>query len=311
MQNPSPIFARIASKAEIVIVPVNAVARAADPSVPAFFCVHSVSGSAGGDFQELADHLDPDVRLYGIQAPPGRVAEDKFGDSIDELATYYIAALQRFQPQGPYLLGGYCVGAVIAMEMTRRLIDAGQTVGPMIAIDGVPENTGAKIHRWHPRYWADLLRNIRGWLIHADLVQSRTLRSLIWSITNNTYALAKGAIGLKRGQQLGGGYSVDGIVDVSRFSPTHVRFINRLFGALFRHFPQKYPHEIVVYEAGVNRLLSLPQIGRTWHKFAPHAEVVRIIGTHIGMLKAPYVGAIAHDLKGRVRRFFGKPVSGT
>ncbi len=132
----------------------------------------------------------------------------------------------------------------------------------------MPENTGVSLSRWTARYWLDMARNLRGWLVHGDLMRNRTLQSLLWSLSNNAYSIGKTAIGLKRGQKLGGGYSIAGIMDLSPYQPAHRLFINRLFGALFEYVPGEYSGKVVVYEAKITPLLYLPQIGRTWRAFA-------------------------------------------
>jgi thioesterase domain-containing protein len=302
-QSTEILFARISRNSE-VIVPVNDCAAAGDPSVPAFYCVHSVSGSAGTDFLDLAHQLDADVRFYGIQAPPKQIEAGDFGDSIESLADYYVEALVRFQPTGCLLLGGYCVGAVIALAMANNLRRRGREVGPLIAIDGVPENTSIYSSRWKPRYALELLHNMRGWVRHADLMRSWSMRSLIWSITNNASALGKRAIGLRRGEKWGGGYSIVGIMDMSRYHRAQKSFINRLFSALCAYAPQPYDGEVIVYEARTTPLLYLPEIGRRWKGFASASKVVHVVGTHISMMRQPYVGAMASDLRARIKEFF-------
>jgi thioesterase domain-containing protein len=259
---------------------------------------------AGTDFLDLARFLEPSIRFFGIQAPPKRMLDSEFGNSVESLADYYAAALNKFQPEGPLLLGGYCVGAVIALAMADRLRALGREIGPLLMIDGVPENTGVALSRWELRYWLELTRNVRGWVSHGDLMRSRTLHSLLWSIRNNATAIGKGAIGLKRGQKLGGGYAIEGIMDISRYPPAHKSFVNRLFQALFSYRPKSYSGEVVVYEATVKPLLYLPQIGRIWREFAPRSEVVEIVGTHISMMHEPYVGALAKDIQRRLAGFF-------
>jgi hypothetical protein len=119
-------------------------------------------------------------------------------------------------------------------------------------------------------------------------------------------ALGKGALGLSRGQKIGGGYTVEGIMDVSRYQPDHKLFINRLFNALFAYVPSSYSGDVVVYEATVKPLLHLPQIGRIWRKFAPRAQIVEVVGTHIAMMHEPYVDALAKDLQSRIDDFFSR-----
>lgn len=309
-QPTNALFARVARGSEVV-VPINRSASTGDAGMPAFYCVHSLSGAAGTDFLDLAQLLDSSVRFYGIQAPPKQMADAQFGDTIESIADHYAAAVLKFQPQGPYVLGGYCVGAVIALAMANVLRARGHEVGPLIAIDGVPENTGAVFRRWTPRYLLELAQNLRGWVVHADLVRNRSVRSLMWSISNNASSIGKSVIGLKRGEKLGGGYSIGGIMDVSRYPPAQKQFVNRLFAALFAYVPGGYSGEVVVYEAKITRLLYLPQIARTWTQCAPRSECVPIVGTHISMMRKPYVDALAEDLRRRLAEFFAKARAGS
>lgn len=303
-RNTNALFAHASRNSQRTIVPINDCALDTATPRPAFYCVHSASGVAGTDFLDLAKYLAPTIRFYGIQAPPKRMPDLEFGSTVDSLADYYVTALHRFQPSGPLLLGGYCVGAVIALAMADKLRNLGREVGPLLMIDGVPENTGAAMSRWKPLYWLELLRNVPRWVNHGDLMRTRTLHSLLWSISNNASAIGKGAIGLKRGQKLGGGYAIEGIMDVSRYQPVHKSFVNRLFQGLFAHSPKGYPGPVVVYEATVKPLLYWPQIGRIWQKIAQQAEVVEIVGTHISMMHDPYVPALADDMRARITAFF-------
>ena len=299
----SMLFARALRSSERVVLPINEAAMRADPSRPSFYCVHSVSGAAGTDFLNLARRLDRTINFFGLQAPPKLMQDPEFGASIEGLADHYVQTLTKFQPEGPLMIGGYCIGAIIALDMAKKLRALGREVGPIIAIDGAPENIEV-LRGWNPRYWAELARNIPRWLLHADLMRSRSLHSLMWSLSKHAVAIGKGAMGLKRTEKLGGGYAIDRIMDLSLYPPAQRLFINRLFSALFSYTPDPYPGEVIVYEANVAPLLYLPQIGRTWHKIAPRAEIVNIVGTHIGIMHAPYVSALADDMRERVSKFF-------
>src|ERR1700723_4479339 len=172
--NTLALFAMTSRNAERAILPLNSCALATDAPRPAFYCVHSASGVAGTDFLDLAQRLEPTIRFYGIQAPPKQMPDTEFGNSVDSIAEYYAEALSKFQPTGPLLIGGYCVGAVIALAMGDKLRARGREVGPLLAIDGVPENVGAAMSRWRAQYWLELARNVRGWFNHGDLMRSRT-----------------------------------------------------------------------------------------------------------------------------------------
>ncbi len=296
------LFARALRSSERVLLPINEGAMRGDAERPSFYCVHSVSGAAGTDFLNIARRLDRTVNFFGLQAPPKLMQDPEFGSSIEGLADHYVKALVKFQPEGPLIIGGYCIGAIIALDMAKKLRAMGREVGPVIAIDGAPENIEV-LSGWNPRYWVEMARNVPRWLLHADLMRSRSLHSLMWSLSKHAIAIGKGAMGLKRTEKLGGGYAIDRIMDLSLYPPTQRLFINRLFSALFSYRPEAYPGEVVVYEAKVAPLLYVPQVGRTWHKIAPGAQIVGIVGTHIGIMHDPYVSALADDLRARILKF--------
>ncbi|HEY0602393.1 MAG TPA: alpha/beta fold hydrolase, partial [Herpetosiphonaceae bacterium] len=121
------------------------VRRQAEPSVasvvsiratgskPPFFCVHP----SGGDvlcYRDLAMRLDADQPFYGLQAA-GLYGEQAPDTTIEAMATRYLAALQAQQPQGPYYLGGWSMGGVIAFEVARQLQQQGQVVAALVLID--------------------------------------------------------------------------------------------------------------------------------------------------------------------------------
>jgi thioesterase domain-containing protein len=299
----SMLFARALRSSERVFLPVNEGATRGDTTRPSFYCVHSVSGAAGTDLLNLARRLERTVNFYGIQAPPKLMQDPAFGATIEGLADHYVAELMKFQPDGPLMIGGYCIGAIIALDMAKKLRALGRDVGPVIAIDGAPENIEV-LSAWNPRYWMEMARNIPRWLLHADLMRSRSIHSLMWSLSKHAIALGKGALGLKRTEKLGGGHSIDRIMDLSLYPPGQRVFINRLFSALFLYYPEPYAGEVIVYEAKVAPLLYLPQVGRSWYKIAPRSQVVGIVGTHIGIMHDPYVSPLAEDLRERITQFF-------
>lgn len=303
----SLLFARVVRSSERVLLPINESAERADTQLPAFYCVHSVSGAAGTDFLNLGQRLEHTVRFYGLQAPPKLMQDAQFGASIAGLADHYSNALVKFQPEGPLLIGGYCVGAIIALDMAKKLRAMGREVGPVLAIDGAPENV-AVLSAWNPRYWLDMAGNVPRWLLHADLMRTRSLRSLLWSLSKHAIAIGKGVLGMTRTQKLGGGYALDRVMDLSLYPPAQRLFINRLYAAIFTYIPEDYPGDVVLYEANVAPLLYQPQLGRIWRKVASRSEIVGITGTHIGIMREPYVAALADDMRARITKFFVEAV---
>ncbi len=95
-------------------------------SKPPFFCVHTVGGNIFR-YQSLARHLTPDQPVYGIQAQRFN-GEYSPHTSVKDMATHYIKEIRSLQPEGPYFLGGFCIGGIIAFEMAQQIHAQGQKV---------------------------------------------------------------------------------------------------------------------------------------------------------------------------------------
>jgi len=54
---------------------------------------------------------------------------------VVEMAGCYIRAMQQHQPHGPYTLGGWSTGSVIAYEMAHQLLAQGEAVEKVIVLD--------------------------------------------------------------------------------------------------------------------------------------------------------------------------------
>jgi thioesterase domain-containing protein/acyl carrier protein len=80
-------------------------------------------------------HLGPDQPVYGFR-PRWMEGDDREGyASVVEAARGHIAELRTVQPKGPYLLGGYCVDGIMALEMAQQLMQAGDEVALLALID--------------------------------------------------------------------------------------------------------------------------------------------------------------------------------
>ncbi len=100
---------------------------------PPLFLVSWAGGEVLG-YRELVENLAPDLPVYGLRAP-GADRERVPLATIEELATHYIEEVRRIQPQGPYLIGGYCFAAVVAYEMARQLRTSGEELAMVVLID--------------------------------------------------------------------------------------------------------------------------------------------------------------------------------
>jgi thioesterase domain-containing protein len=94
-----------------------------------FFCVPGDLGNVFTDLGPLAQHLGSDQPFYGLQDGIGNPTQ------IEALAAHYIDEIRSVQSEGPYLLGGVCLGGVVAFEMAQQLRAKGQQVALLALIE--------------------------------------------------------------------------------------------------------------------------------------------------------------------------------
>ena len=94
-----------------------------------------VHGLAGDVIRarKVISKLDWTGPVYGVRALGLRAGETPLS-SIPDMAARYTSELRSFQPNGPYLLYGYCGGAFIAYEMAQQLRRAGEDVSGLIML---------------------------------------------------------------------------------------------------------------------------------------------------------------------------------
>ncbi len=100
---------------------------------PPFFAVHGGYGEVMF-YSELARCLGEDQPFYGLQAE-GLDGSPIRHTSIEAIARYYLQEIGRVQAHGPYFLGGYCTGGLVALEMAQQLRAAGEEVALLALFD--------------------------------------------------------------------------------------------------------------------------------------------------------------------------------
>ncbi len=128
------------------------------------FLVHAHRGQVL-HYGRLASRMERDRPLVAVQSP----ARQPFGTTVEDLATHHVTAIRRVQEHGPYLLGGYCFGALVAFEMAQQLHALGETVPLLILLD--PDLPGGEAPQNATR--VDLISKIRR---HVGSLRSAELR---------------------------------------------------------------------------------------------------------------------------------------
>lgn len=133
----------IAALAELIDAPEQATSvaglratqllRAGSPDVAPLFLIHGGGGNVL-IFNDLAMNLPLQQTVYGLQWPGWD--GDRAPSTVAAMAAAYADEIRTVQPEGPYRLGGHCLGGLIAIEVARLLTASGGAVeGPLIVSD--------------------------------------------------------------------------------------------------------------------------------------------------------------------------------
>jgi thioesterase domain-containing protein len=236
----------------------------ADGNPPPVLITHGLGGRAS--FSALAKHIRTENPIYGIQAK-GLDGRDAPLERIEDMAAYYLDALDELAPHDSYVLIGYSFGGLIALEMAQRLVASGRQVALLTLIDTYP----------HPRYlplgqriWLEAKR-AKSHFSDPRLRSFRELGSLLSRV-------------MKQKLQSAGDES-SSTATVSRFSFAEIipRVRQRDLLAMRRYQPRFFPGKMKFIRPESNSYL--PNDPTTiWKKLAAEFELETVPGDHLGMI---------------------------
>jgi aspartate racemase len=108
-----------------------------------FFFLHGDINGGGFYSLNLARHLDDDQPFY-VLPPHVPDGHNDAAPTIEAMALSHLKTLRSCQPEGPYLIGGYCNGGLVAFEMARLLRAQGQKVDLLVLLDTSAANVRFK-----------------------------------------------------------------------------------------------------------------------------------------------------------------------
>ena len=265
------------------------VALNAGGSRPPLFFLHGDIAGGGFYSRALARALGPAQPVYAVH--PHGLAGEPVPASIEAMAEDRLPALRAARPEGPYLLGGYCDGALVALEMARRLAAAGEAVPAVVLLDaqapprilralvraaavvdglrGVPaERSRERLIRWRAREESarDRLRYYRGRLgelARADLEERAVLAG---RMIGRRLAARNGAAAVGRGER-----AVPLVPDLTA----------RYRRAVHAYMPAPYPGHLIVLRS---QDLDDPRPDLGWSQVSARVEVRAVPGDHLGCI---------------------------
>ncbi|HJY80086.1 MAG TPA: amino acid adenylation domain-containing protein [Candidatus Binatia bacterium] len=250
-------LANILLRPESAIVKSSLIAIQSAGSKPPFFCVSGYDGTAL-PLRSLGPYFAPDQPFYGLRDP--RLGHKRISFTrIEDIAPRHIKTLLTHQPQGPYYLGGYSFGCLIAFEIAQQLQKAGHKVKALVFLD-LPRSCRPQRPSVTPGAKMNLLIKQEG--------LAKFLQRIPWRL----FLLAK------------------------RFTPSFisslsVREANILAKA--NYVPQTYAGRVIFFQTRYNQ--DIPQL---WENLLTGGiEIYHIPGDHHTMWREPNVQPLAEKLR--------------
>ncbi|MBN1147165.1 MAG: amino acid adenylation domain-containing protein, partial [Anaerolineales bacterium] len=260
-------------------------------SRPPLFLVHPFAGETLR-YAPLAQRLAPDQPVYGLQAR-GLRSDDEPHTTIEAMAHYYLAAVRAQQPHGPYFLGGYCLGGVVAYEMARLLQAQGEPVGLVALIESVAPVRARD--RWLRRV-ANLARNFPLWLRDFLRLNAREIKV---AVRRRFRIIGKGLTRQLGRQDRGQLTPLDLVGEQISHYPEHQRRLMEIhLQALMNYVPQDYAGRVTLFRVRGASMFKYRDPDYGWGQTARGGVSNRIVaGTHDNLVDEPYVQSLAQEIK--------------
>ncbi|HSW19283.1 MAG TPA: SDR family NAD(P)-dependent oxidoreductase, partial [Ramlibacter sp.] len=280
----SPALAQGAAPARRAWSPLVQICRG-DAARKPLFCVHGAGGNVL-NFKLIADRVGASQPFYGLQAQgvDGRLPPLT---SVEAMASQYLEALRRVQPEGPYRLAGYSAGGLIALEMAQQLRAQGTAVEMLVMIDTLTPEAAKKRVPFLRKLWL-----MRHWTVAFALGWPSRRRRGRELETRYAQALEQ----LARGEQL-----PPELVDFHLF--------RNFMDAQSRYEPQPYPGSVALFKARESETQYLqagPTLGWDRH-VAGEIRITPIVGSHFSMMSEPGLSELAQALRQEIERLDAPP----
>ncbi|MEH2313979.1 MAG: beta-ketoacyl synthase N-terminal-like domain-containing protein [Nostoc sp.] len=256
-------------------------------SKPPLFFVHPVGGNILC-YYELSLHLGSDQPFYGLQAL-GLNGESQPYTRIEDMAAKYIEALREIQPNGPYFLGGWSMGGIVAFEMATQLIRNGDRVAMLAMLDSPAPVNREQIAE------IDHYNDVKILVDFAiDMAQSAG---------KNLSGSVEQLQGLTLDEQLSYFLKQARIVNLVPldFELEQLRYLLKVFKsnvlALQSYIPQVYPNRIIYFHASDEVSNDLHNPTLSWNELSGEPiEIVTIPSNHYTIITKPHIQVLVKHL---------------
>ncbi|MBV9828682.1 MAG: alpha/beta fold hydrolase [Alphaproteobacteria bacterium] len=240
-----------------------------DDNVPVFM----IPGAPGSVLQlgPIASNVGWPGPVYAIKPRGFEEGEIPF-ERLEDMADYNIGVIAGIRPNGPYILIGYSVGGLIALEMARRLAAGGNEVPVVVLLDTYPSRQLWPLHL----HIAILARHVSKsiWGLRRYRLSRATRYLSDRSQTLRWYLAQCGVRGMRAAPLIPEGAS-----------PASRRLHQATVSAGEAYCPARYAGRVVFLQPHDKGNLKPRSPEQVWRRYLPMLEVRRIPGSHLTLVE--------------------------
>jgi thioesterase domain-containing protein len=231
----------------------------------------------------LARRLGREQPVYGLQSR-GLDPDLKPTTRVEDMASEYLEELFAVQKEGPYHLGGWSMGGVIAFEMARQLTAQGKSVAPLVLVDSTIQTGRVETNGWDDASLLRALAQHHGLFLDDADHKSEDLRSL--SLEEQLqYFLEKGAGFDRFPRDIG----VPQLLHLFELFKVNVH-------AAENYRPAKSEQQVILLQAADAPPDRAAETLRRWEKVAQVVAAHRLAGDHYSIVSEPNVTFLAEQI---------------
>jgi amino acid adenylation domain-containing protein len=210
----------------------------------------------------FARHLNDDLTLYAITPDVEPFTNGSSECTIEAMADQILANVREVQPEGPYLLGGFCLRSLLAYEVAQRLHAEGHEIGLLILGDLYAPGLQPK--------WTPYQRIVRR--VHRE---SCSVANVVRSAPGDWLSeIGRVAASWVR------------LVTATPDPDTLDELLQALYKAELRYAPASFSGKVMFLESGESSLVNGSTV-KTWETFIHDVDLLRYPGIHEDLLKEP------------------------
>ena len=258
---------------------------------PPLFLVHGAGGGMFWGYANLSRHLGSSQPIYGFRSR-GLEGLPEFS-SIEEMAAQYVSDLRTVQANGPYYLGGYCFGGIVAYEMARQIVNRGEKVALLALLNCAPPNSRYTRTDLSLLWCYRFVQNLFYWTGYVrQLTPAKRREFASWKWHRLKQRLRGGA------QNSNGHVDVGNLVDLSSFAEEERKVWEEHIRVLLKYQPQPYDGKVHLFRSPGHQVLCSFDPDYGWGELARGGVATSIVsGAHEKILEEPCVAAVANELE--------------